>query len=56
MATEVGEKMAAMPIAMTIEQPTGCLMNLRPLRLQQDQRLLQILKIKASLKYTQLSN
>ena len=28
MATEVGEKMAAMPIAMTIEQPTGCLMKL----------------------------
>ena len=28
MATKVGEKMAAMPIAMTIEQPTGCLMKL----------------------------
>ena len=28
MATEVGEKMATMPIAITIEQPTGCLMKL----------------------------
>ena len=28
MAAEVGEKMAAIPITMTIEQPTGCLMKL----------------------------
>ena len=27
-STEVGEKMTAMPIVMTIEQPTGCLMKL----------------------------
>jgi hypothetical protein len=28
MAAEVGEKMAAIPITMTIEQPSGCLMKL----------------------------